>query len=259
MTMMRARHQRAVVSGLLAVAVMAAVGCGDDDGDDSAISTIATTESTIQTTTGATSSPDLAPDSIPAGDGSIEPGTYRVPASVWSVADFMVTLPRDWTVQYGHVYSKYQASESDEMGFYAVVVDDIYADACAGSTSGTTDVGPSVDDLVEALLDQPGPMASEPVDTTLGGYAAVRIDLTVPQDFDLTACNLYQDGFLGLQVWYSQPADKYFVLSPDSTASVYILDVGGERQVVLTGTRSTSSDGDVAELQSILDSIRFEL
>jgi len=256
--MMRERHQRAVVSGLVAVAVMAAVGCGDDDGDDSASSTIATIETTIQTSPGATTDPELAPDSIPAGDGSIEPGTYRVPASVWSVADFLVTFPGDWTVQYGHVYSKYQGSESDEMGFYAVVVDDIYADACAGSTSGTTDIGPSVDDLVEALLAQPGPMASEPVDTTLGGYPAVRIDLTVPEDFDLTACNLYQDGILGLQVWYSRPADKYFVLPPNSVASVYILDIEGQRQVILTGTRSTSTDDDVAELQSVLDSLRFE-
>jgi hypothetical protein len=28
----------------------------------------------------------------------IEPGTYRVPASAWSVADFSVTFPEGWTV-----------------------------------------------------------------------------------------------------------------------------------------------------------------
>jgi len=172
----------------------------------------------------------------------------------------MVTFPADWSVQYGHVYNKHHDTEDDELGFYAVVVDEIYADACAGSASGlAADIGPSVDDLAAALLAQPGPLASDPIDTTLGGYPAVRIDLTVAEDFDLTACNLYQDGFLGLQVWYSRPADKYFVLSPDSVASVYILDVDGQRQVVLTGARSTSSVEDVAELQSVLDSISFEL
>jgi hypothetical protein len=253
--MMRAGHGRSVMAGLLAVAMMAVPGCGDDDvAADPAAATTATTSAPQSTTVA-----EPASGSIPAGDGSIEPGTYRVPSSGWSVADFMVTFPLDWSVQYGHVYNKYHDSEDDEMGFYAVVVDEIYADACAGSASGlAADIGPSVDDLAAALLEQPGPLASGPVDTTLGGFPAIRIDLTVPEDFDLTACNLYEHGFLGLQVWYSRPADKYFVLAPNTTASVYILDVDGQRQVILTGTRSTTSDEDEAELQSILDSIRFQ-
>ena len=184
---------------------------------------------------------------------AVEPGTYRIPRSEWSVADFTVTFPEGWTVQYGHNYLKH-SDEPDELGFYAVVVDAMYADACEGD-GDLMEVGPSVDDLAAALLEQPGPTASGPVDATLGGYPAVRIDLTIPEGFDLKACRL---GRIGLQIWYSPPADKYFVLLRDGAASVYIVDVDGQRQVFLTQFRSATSDEDVRELQAVLDSIHIE-
>jgi hypothetical protein len=194
---------------------------------------------------------------FPHSTGSvvIEPGTYRIPASAWSVADFTVTFPDGWTAQYGHVYAKHHSAD-DELGFYAVVVDAIYADPCVGSDTGELmEVGPSVDDLAAALLRQPGPNASGPFETTLGGYPATRIDLTFPEVFDLKPCNL---AGIGLQIWYSPPADKYFVLLRDATASVYIVDVDGRRQVFLTEYRSATSDADLRELQAVLDSIQIE-
>lgn len=185
---------------------------------------------------------------------AIEPGTYRIPSSAWSVTDFTVTFPEGWTVQYGHVYAS-NTDEDDEFGFYAVVVDDIFADACEGETGGLTEIGTSVDELADALLQQPGPEANGPIDTTLGGYPATRIDLTIPGALDLETCSF--EG-IGLQIWYSAPADKYFVLLADGIASVYIVDVDGQRQVFLTQYRSGTSDEDVQELQTVLDSIHIE-
>jgi hypothetical protein len=186
---------------------------------------------------------------------SVEPGTHRIPTSAWSVADLTVTFPEGWTVQYGHVFAGHP-DEDDEFGFYPVVVDSIWAEACAGSESGDPIVvGPSVDDLVAALLQQPGPTASAPVETTLGGYPATRIDLTVPEGFALDACNA---AGVGLQIWYSPAADKNFILLADGSASVYILDVDGERQVFLVQHGDTTSDEDLAELQAVLDSIQIE-
>jgi len=184
----------------------------------------------------------------------IEPGTYRIASSAWSVTDFSVTFPEGWTVQYGHVYAS-NTDEDDEFGFYAVVVDDIFADACEGETGGLTEIGPSADDLADALLQQPGPEANGPIDTTLGGYPAIQIDLTIPGALDLATCSF--EG-VGLQIWYSVPADKYFVLLADGVASVYIVDVDGQRQVFLMQHGSATPDDDLAELQSVLDSIRFE-
>lgn len=168
---MRSHHGRVLAWAL----VVALAGCAPTPG-----------------TTDTAASP--TPRAIPAGTAAIEPGTYRIPKSAWSVVDFTVTFPEGWTVQYGHTYLK-QSDAPDELGFYAVVVEEIYTDACEGDGQ-LMEVGPSVDDLAIALLQQPGPMASGPVDTTLGGYPASRIDLTVPEGFDLKACRL---GGLGLR------------------------------------------------------------
>lgn len=243
---MRARRRRAV-AGILAVVMLTATGCEDD-----ARTSVDASTPMRSTEPSATAS---VPSSIPAGDGPIEPGTYRIPRSAWSVADFSVTFPEGWTVQYGHVYTS-NKDEGDEFGFYAVVVDAIYADPCVGSDTGELiEFGPDVEDLATALLQHPGLTASGPVATTLGGSPATRIDLTVPEGFDLAACNVKN---IGLQIWYSPPADKYFVLLADGVASVYILDVNGERQVFLTQHGSTTSEQDLAELQAVLDSIRIE-
>src|SRR4029453_5037583 len=180
----------------------------------------------------------------------IEAGTYRIPESYWSHVDFSVTIPEGWTVQYGHVYARPTGAMSD-LGFFARGVDAIYADGGVGSNGDLMKVGPSVDDLAAALLRQPGPQASGPVATTLGGYPATRIDLTVPAGVDREACTVKG---VGLQIWYSRPADKYFVLQADEVASVYLLDVDGQRQVFMA-YRPTTSDGDPAELQAVLDSI----
>lgn len=233
-----------VAAGLLLAASLA--GCsGDPDGS------------------GAPRPATSAALSLPGGEASdgthvpIEPGTYLVPRSAWSVAGFRVAFPEGWTVQYGHAFSRF-ADGPHELGFYAVVVDEVFADTCRGE--GTTKaVGPRVEDLVAALLRQPGGAAvSRPVPTTLGGYPATRLDLRIPAGVDLTVCRLAKDQVAGLQVWYSEPADKYFVLLPGETATVYVVDVDGQRQVFLAQLSEPRSDADRAELQTVLDSIRIE-
>ena len=202
-------------------------------------------------TTSAIQSP--AQGSLPAGTAPIEAGNYLVPKSEWSVADFTVTFPRGWTVQYGHVYLK-NSGAADELGFVAVEVDEIFTDACKGGDD-VTEVGPSVYDLSTALLRQPGPRAQGLFRATFGGYPAIMVNLSVPKNLNLKACSL---GGIGLQIWYSAPADKHFVLLHDGVASVYILDIDGQRQVFLVQHRSAASPKDIRELQAVIDSIHIE-
>lgn len=194
---------------------------------------------------------------IPAGDGdvdeAIEPGRYRIPKSEWSAADFAVTFPEGWSVQYGHVYHQ-NDQQGETAEFYAIDLDEIYTDSCHGEGIPRA-LGPGVDDLVTALLEQKGTVANEPVETTVGGHPATRIDLKIPKGLDLADCRLADDGVLGLQLWYSASADKYFVLQPTGTASIYILDVDGDRQVFLTQQFSPTRE-DRDEVQAVLDSIR---
>jgi len=209
---------------------------------------------TQASTPSATLSPSLGV--IPAGTAPIEPGTYLIPKSSWSVADFTISFPRrGWTVQYGHTYNKHFDSADDEFGFYPVVVDEIFTDACEGTSGDITEVGPTVDDLAAALVTQLGTRASGPFEDTLGGHPALRVDLAIPRSLDLKPCNL---GDIGLQIWYSAPADKYFVLLPHAFASVYILDIDGQRQVFLVQVKAATSQSDRQQLEGVLDSIRIE-
>ncbi len=199
--------------------------------------------------------PSAAVGSIPSGDATIEPGTYLVPKSAWSALDFTVTIPEGWTVQYGHVYLKHMDTP-DQLGFSAAVVDSIHADACVGSNNPEpVDIGPGVVDLAAALLEQPGPTASGPVDTALGGYPASRIDLTVPNGFDLIAL---QPGGYRPSDLVQRPRGQALRPVSNSTASVYVVDVEGQRQVFLTEHPDTASDEDLRELQAVLDSIQIK-
>lgn len=195
------------------------------------------------------------PTAMPAEEVAvaIEPGTYRISRSAWSVSDFTITIPEGWEVQYGHVYLKHENSP-EEISFYPVLVDAIYADACTQEGEVLVDVGPRVEHLTNALLDQPGPATSGPVETTFAGRPATRVDLGIPKGLDLEACRV---GGAGLQVWYSPPADKYFILLPGAEASVYVFEVDGRRQVFMTQSGPETSDEDLQELRTILDSIQI--
>lgn len=78
--------------------------------------------------------------------------------------------------------------------------------------------------------------------------------MTVPDDLDPAACRMGEH----LQIWYSPPADKYFVLLGDAMAGVYILDVKGERQVLTTEYRAGATADDIAEMQTIIESISID-
>jgi hypothetical protein len=187
--------------------------------------------------------------------GPVEAGTYHIEPSESSVAGVTLTLPDGWEAHDGLPYVIKASGPDEEAFFYFVTVDAIYSDPCVGSAGeeggDLMQVGPSVDDLAQALLNQPHTVATGPVDTTLGGLPAKRIDLTMADDFDTAECNVP----VGLQIWYSEPADNYFVLLADGTASVYILDVNGERQVFLTQVRDATRAEDVVELKAIIESI----
>jgi hypothetical protein len=204
-----------------------------------------------------TASASVATDLFPYDEEGavVDAGTYRIPASAWSVAEFEVTFGKGWTVQYGHVFHRPSDSRFG-LEFYAVVPDAIFADGCKGTEGALIDVGPSVDDFVTALREQRVTDASRPVATTLGGHPATRIDLAIPDGYDLSACNL---GKIGLQIWYSPPADKYFVLLRDNPTSVYVVDVDGRRQVFIAGpVGPTTTKRDARELKAVLNSIRFD-
>jgi hypothetical protein len=198
--------------------------------------------------------PSATNASLPTGEAMVEPGTYLVPSSIWSAVDYSITFPEGWRVREGNLFDT-NSEQIDELGIQPFVVDKIYADACQGERGAQTRVGPGVDDLVDALLAQPGP-AKTSVETTLGGYPATRVDLRVPDRLQTKNCFLGPG--TGVQIWLNGPRN-YLVLDPNGLLSIYVVDVDGQRAVFTSQYRPAhTSPEDKAELQQVLDSIHIE-
>lgn len=247
----RRRRRNAARAGIAVLAV-AAIGGGvygvtqlgpDDDREPQVANQ---PSSSVEVSTGQRSLPSSGP---------VEPGTYEVAGTTpWSVADYRITVPEGWTMRDGRtLYWKY--GEPGEITLDPVLVDEIYRDACAGDdhTDGVPiAVGPGTDALISALRNQKhGAAVSPPVETTVGGHPATRIDLTVPARMDVSSCRVPG----ALQIWAHRP-DGYLAFVAGGTARLYILDVDGERQIFVTG-RTEASVEDEAELYQMLDSIEF--
>jgi hypothetical protein len=229
----------------LVTATVALAACTSPQTGEDAVST--STSTIAESTTVAVGRSDF-----PAS-GPVEPGTYQIPPSAWNVAGVTMTMPEGWETQFGPPTAFKFSGGDTELALYFVTVDEIYSDPCQGEGE-LIEIGPTVDDLANALLDQPHTVATGPVDTTFGGLPAKKIDMTVPADLDPATCRMGEH----LQIWYSEPPDKYFVLLGDATAHVYIFDVNGERQVFYTHYQAGATAEDISELQSIIDSFKID-
>jgi hypothetical protein len=190
---------------------------------------------------------------VPSGEADLEAGTYLVPSDELSSFDYTITFPAGWHARGGNEFGK-NADSPGEVSLLPYVVEEIYADACRGDKGSVTAVGPRPQDLVTALLSQPGPVKSTPVQTTLGGHPATRVDLRVPDSLQSTDC--FEGPGTGVQLWLSKPAG-YLVLLPHGTVSVYVVDVNGRRQVFTTQYLPGTSEQDRTQLQQVLDSLHI--
>ena len=193
-----------------------------------------------------TPSPRPLPASVP-----LSAGTYLFDNGLFTTVPFQFTVPDGWVVQSGGaIITK---DQPDELGFTVSTLDTIHADACAGTDGEVVDAGSTVGDLVTALLAQAGPVIEGPFDVTFGGYPGQRLDVTSPPAADLVGCNLTD----ALQLWRDQ-AGGYAVVFADWQTSIYVVDVGGDRVVLMTVRQTASPAADVAELTAVIDSIEFQ-
>lgn len=195
--------------------------------------------------------PSLTPRPLPA-DGELEPGVYSVTRPDWTPVPFSFTVPAGWANRIGFITK--HAGETDEVMLTPWVVTHVYADAC--QWDGTLfEVGGSTDDMAAALAAQGTREVSGPTDVTLGGYPAKRIELSVPAGLDVNTCD---DG--GMRGWPSSASDETtgWIPRPDQTEVVYIIDVDGARVLIGTTIGPDASDQDVAELEGVIASVRFD-
>ena len=164
------------------------------------------------------------------------------------------TVP-DGTVGYG-VVSGLAAlcattCEPEKAGLDFWEVDNGYADGCAGKILDTP-IGPSVDDFVAYLHDVEGVAVTSVSDVALGGFAGTYVE-TVADD-DLSDC---RDGMLSLFLKRDGGIYSRQVVA-GSVDRMWVLDVDGRRLVVDLFSTPDGSDAQIADLLSVVESIRIE-
>ena len=176
--------------------------------------------------------------------------TFTVPATGWSAFDPIFVGKN--VAGGGDVFDLY---------FSPHLVSNVYTGGCHWlGTALSPPVGATVDDLAAALNAQAGPGASSPIDVTVGGHAGKKVELSIPQDVDVTTCD--SDGDFALFGRWLPAAQAYgaapWTYGNGQHNTVYIIDVDGKRQVIDTMYLPGTSAADRAELDQIVASIRFE-
>jgi hypothetical protein len=108
------------------------------------------------------------------------------------------------------------------------------------------EVGPTVADLTTSISNIVGTRWSDPVDVTLGGYPAKRLESTYTADCP---------GPTRRSLWANDSVE--FFVEEGVKSSVYVVDVAGDRLVVASHERTSAADV-VGELQAIIASIDIE-
>ena len=158
--------------------------------------------------------------------------------------------PANWQGNIGGPYGTY-ARPPVGGDVWLQLFDKVYADPChhdRGLVSPA--VGPSGDDLVDALTSRPGLNASTPTATTLGGLPATMLTLAGPAS--LSSCT---DGVF--RVW-ELPLGATNDLLPGETQRVWILAVDGKRLVVSGHELPDDTAAGRADVQRVIDSMLIE-
>ena len=253
------------IAAVVAVAVFLATACSAGQGAASATTASASraagpTASAPSATSG--SSASRSPTSpVDVFDGSLVAGTTyfindgRVAGPRWVVLTVPATgwVSNDW-IMFKNLPG---SSDSHVIALSTWTVGNLKADPCRWK-AGTLNppLGPTVGDLAAALLEQAGPAKGTSTDVTLGGYRGTKIEFSIPSDFDSTSCD---EGVFSRWEAASEPGDwGGWIYGGGMRNAVYIIDVDGKRVVIDTMSLPGASATDLAELDQMIASIRFE-
>lgn len=203
------------------------------------------------------SDPTATPSPEPQAlvDGPLEAGTYALTPfpSPDDTIRFTITVPEGWAGDGGGaVFPAGPDGTSGPDGAAMALLRDIglYADPCHGNT-GASDIemGPTVDDLVTALVNHDAYESTAATDVVVDGYAGKQVGLLLPSDIDFATCDTGR-----FWVWEGAP----YAQGPGNRWDLRILNVGGTRVVILAEDFAGTPAGVQSELDAIVDSIRID-
>ena len=197
---------------------------------------------------GSTPTPIPTPSPIPPPlvGSALDPGTYTLRRAYGTAT---ITVPAGW----GSLEVIGVTKERSEESFMAVLFwsfpddfNEVYSDPCDWSSSIIEPpVGPTVDDLANALAAQAMRGDAVPAAVTIDGYEGLVLEMSVPADLDLATCDLGE-----FRSWLGR-----FHQGRGQIDRIYILDVDGQREVIVMNYMPGASEAELAEQQAVLESI----
>jgi len=206
-----------------------------------------TAEAPLTAPSSAATGAGVRPQALPSA-GQVEPGVYafevdRAPAGspvpLVSVPEGFTSVKNGFGVRSGNWVT------DDARVLTAWDIDSVYTHPCEAGASAAP-VGPTVQDLADALAAQPMRSGTDPVPVTVGGHDGLYVELSVP-DIDLSAC---PGGYFN-----SWPGRYQQV--PGQVDMLWVLDVDGQR-LVLDASYAAGVEGQqLAELKDMVTTATF--
>jgi hypothetical protein len=203
--------------------------------------------STIPSTTEATASEPAPPTGSPSAEATASPAPSPSQPSGpsafevdWTV-DFVALAPGDWTTEVNETLAGTTTGDTLWLG--------------AGQRYlALTRTGP---DTVQSWLDQLAGTeqldATEPVEVTVGGISAVRVDLVVSDQASEARCVN-----VGRCYTLFQDESGYWPIVEGRPTALWLLEVEGDTLAIATDSREDSFAGWVATVEEVLATIEWQ-
>jgi hypothetical protein len=167
-----------------------------------------------------------------------------------------LTLPAGWEGTDGDfvVQKPYSGDPPRTLAIATWIVGNVYTDGCQWEGSLLNPpLGPSVDDLANALSGLEDRETTVPVDVVLDGFAGKELEMTIP-DIDFATCDNSE-----FRSWVDPTGIPRFHQGPLEHSRILILDVDGTRVLIFGRNFPASSAADVAALNQLIDTIQIEV
>lgn len=196
-----------------------------------------------------------SPTPLPSGtlptSGDILPGSYTV--SDPFPVDVTFEVGPGWSMWSSGVGPDTVAVYEDSFdppaghGIGFLIVDNVYADPCQPS-AGPMDppVGPGPEDLAAALAAQTGTESTDPVPVEIDGFAGVYLDY---RNTGGGECSTFVR-------WVTSGGQREALVNERDR--VWILDVDGTRLVIDAFSFGGTSDADLEEIRTMIESLDIE-
>jgi len=194
----------------------------------------------------ATASPTATPVGVrplPPEGSRLNPGQYAVEVPDSSVTATF-TIADGWTSGGWYIMNPPDLSRS--VSFWTVA--NVHEDICDPTSLPDPAIGPSVDDLVAAFDAQENTDMSPAVDVEVGGFAGKRITMAV----ESPPCPETEPW-----TYWVGPSDAGRALEGSLIDTLWILDVDGQRVVIVTHQTDLADTDATTKIADVMDSMEF--